>query len=138
MLQHLNIVFLVLCTATHPESASVMIGEKATFVCAGEEIYDIDWIVGGTPVDRLDDTFGQIEEHDELLEGGVFRSTLSIIGGPENDNVSIQCVLIVIYEQPHFVQPVFLTVLGKIMNSYMYTCNLCLCAQVHVHVHIEV
>ena len=88
-----------------------MFGMKTTFTCAGEDVIDIHWIIGDVPIYLLDDTLGQVEVHEELLEDDCLRSSLTIGGSAETDNISVTCVLLDISGLLP-LPPVYLTVLG--------------------------
>ena len=104
--------FFIMCplwllyTVVPPESVSVILGQEAEFVCAGVSIA-IGWTINGTSVED----FGA-SSTDEVVDG-VRRSTLTVSGSVENNNASIQCLLIVSASEILPLPPVFLTVLGK-------------------------
>ena len=94
-----------------PTSASVPLGETALFMCAGDALASF-WTVNG----NSDSVPASIERGVEVSEDdsdpSLVRTNLTIPATVENDNVSIQCALVVglIVE---FSSVVYLTVLGK-------------------------
>ena len=91
-----------------PKSTSVLLGQSATFSCAGGDVLTIIWTIDDTDVEVLG-IVPTNEEHD-----GVRVSNLTIPGSIENNNVSIHCVIILTSNLTSLIlPPVFLTVLGK-------------------------
>ena len=92
-------------------SASAPLGKTALFKCAGEG-FGLFWTINGQP-----DAFPASKERGvnvmyEDTNAPVFKSSLTIPGTMENDNVSIQCAL-VLGSKFVYSPVVFLTVQGK-------------------------
>ena len=92
-------------------SVSVSIGETATFMCAGRAAGSF-WEVNGDPDNVAVNIERGVVVSDDNTDPSLYKSTLTIPGTVENDNVSIQCVLI---NGPNadFSTVVYLTVLGR-------------------------
>ena len=102
-------------------SASVPLGETALFMCAGEAFQSF-WIVNDEPHDDDSNIQRGVDVRNDNSDPSVFRSNLTIPAAVENDNVSIQCVLVVRtnVELLSFLSSVvYLTVLGK---SHIFAC----------------
>ena len=96
-----------------PMSASVLLGETAVFTCAGETDILL-WTINGQV-----QTFPEAAEHgvDILFDNTSFpavKLNLTIPGTMENDNVSVQCLLILPSNVIVYSSVVFLTVRGKL------------------------
>ena len=92
-------------------SARVSMGETALFMCAGEAVGSY-WEVNGDPDNVPVNTQRGVVVNDDNTDPSLYKSTLTIPGTVENDNVSIQCVLID-GANADFSTVVYLTVLGK-------------------------
>ena len=93
--------------AIQPQSTSVLLGQNATFSCAGKGL-SIIWTNHDENVDLLG-----LEPTNDVVDD-VRISNLTITGSAESNNFSIKCVLAVLHSIPLQSQPVFLTVLGKL------------------------
>ena len=92
-------------------SASVPLGEIALFMCAGEAITAY-WTVNGEPDSVQASRDRGIAVYGDNTDPVSYKTNLTIPGTVENDNVSIQCVLIDGSNLNH--SPiVYLTVLGE-------------------------
>ena len=111
----ISLFFSLVLPVIAPVSMSVMIGEEATFFCAGKAFL-ISWTIDDVDTDFLHDVEPIIKE-----TGGIISSNLTLVGSVENNNASIQCWVIYLYSPPTLLPPVFLTVLGKsLIDTYMY------------------
>ena len=105
--------------ATSPVSASALLGEDARFSCVGRGPAFL-WLVNGINAKNL---LGA-HSNTTVVEGGVVASDLSITATVENDNASVQCLLIAIGDEDNIISdPAYLTVLGELRNSQTYTCE---------------
>ena len=94
-------------------SASVALGETALFVCAGEAIALI-WTINGQIQTVSETTKSGVEILFDNPSSPVLKANLTIPGTMKNDNVSIQCLLVLPSDVIVFSPVVFLTVLGKL------------------------
>ena len=118
--------------AIQPMPASVPLGETALFTCAGEGIAPL-WTINGQPdnVPASKERGVNVTYDNEYAHAGAsvvsLKSNLTIPGTVENDNVSIQCALLLasnaVYSPVVYSPVVYLTVLGKLcMVNVMYCC----------------
>ena len=91
--------------ATQPQSTSVLLGQNATFSCAGKGL-QIIWTNHDENVDLLG-----LKHTNEVVDD-VRMSNLTVNGSAESNNYSIKCLIAVLHSSPLQSQPVFLTVLG--------------------------
>ena len=85
----------------------MLLGESATFSCAGEDVFTIAWNIDGDSAEDL----GFEPTNDVVAK--VRMSNLTITGTVEYNNASIQCVMFFLTSPKISLAPVFLTVLGK-------------------------
>ena len=94
-------------------SASVPLGETALFMCVGEETLTVLWLINGDSENGPSSIERGVKVINDDTNAPVFKSNLTIPGTVENDNVSIQCFL-VLGATNVFSPIVHLTVLGKL------------------------
>ena len=99
-----------MCTVIPPVSATVLLGEKATFSCSGQTLA-IVWTMNNISLAVLG-----IQPTEEKKDN-VITSTITVTGSAQDNNASIQCVLIVSLSTNLPLSPVFLTVLGQPQTS---------------------
>ena len=95
-------------------SASVPLGETVLFMCVGEETFSLLWLINGEPDNVPASEERGIKVINDNTNAPTFKSNLTIPATVENDNVSIQCVLILIVAEVVNSPVVHLTVLGKL------------------------
>ena len=98
--------FVFFLYAVQPPSASVLLGQDATFSCAGEA-FAIIWTINDIVVQDLG-----LEPTDDLVDS-VRISNLTITGSLKNNNVSIKCLFIMSDASSKTSPSVLLTLLGK-------------------------
>ena len=93
-------------------STSVPLGETALFMCAGKANYGSAWFINGDSYDLLSSKDRGVAVISDNSNYPLYQSNLTIPGTVENDNVSIQCVLVDV-SNLELSTVVYLTVLGK-------------------------
>ena len=110
---HLTLKLITLSGfTTQPMSAKAPLGGTALFTCAGEG-FALFWTINGQPHLFPASKERGVKVMYEDANAPVFRSSLTIPGITENNNVSIQCAL-VLGSKLVYSPAVFLTVYGKL------------------------
>ena len=99
---------------TPPVSTSVLLEEEAHFSCAGTGPLML-WLINGQQVKNLVGV-----RFDTNVTNGVATSDLFIMSTVENDNASVQCLLI-IGNANVASEPAYLTVLGELWSTIKST-----------------
>ena len=116
---HVDPVFI-----TEPNSVNVSEGKDAKFTCIGVAFGHF-WLINGMGLFEHDHR--NITTHpSETLSGGANSYTLTILGLPVNDNISIECVLLPTQGPSIISQPAYLRVQGTRKHSVGVLC-------VHAH-----
>ena len=83
------------CSAKGPQSVAVVVGDMATFKCAGPGAYLI-WKVNGETLEESSRNHGQFVVQRELSMG-IWHSNLTVLtASAENNGTIVQCVLLTI------------------------------------------